>query len=145
LAQDPLFHFWLPGPEDIVPWLAKLKEIQDSPLVLSDQQKQVRIDGVINEATQALYPPESRADWGRRLKTMAYYLHLKGREDSRAALAAAVDLNQPERSSLTGENPFLKGLVHYALRLGWEAQHPQEPRVASGLVASGDSARLIRR
>ncbi len=27
---------------------------------------------------RALYPPESRADWGRRLLTMAYYLHLTG-------------------------------------------------------------------
>ena len=42
LALDPLFHAFLPGPEEIAPWLAKLQEVQDSPLVLSDQQKQVR-------------------------------------------------------------------------------------------------------
>ena len=93
LALDPLFLSFLPGPEEIAPWLAKLQEVEDSPLVLSDQQKQVRIDGVLDEATRALYPLETRADWGRRLLTTAYYLHLSGREeDSRAARAAAADL-----------------------------------------------------
>lgn len=146
LAVDPLFHSWLPGPEEIAPWLTKLQEVQESPLVLSDQQKQVRIEAVLAEATQALYPPESRSDWGRRLKTSAYYLQLNGREkDSRTAQAAAADLADPERSSLTGENPFLKGLVQFAVRLAWEAQQPREPEASSGLVAPGDSSVLIRR
>jgi hypothetical protein len=146
LAVDPLFHSWLPGPEEINPWLAKLQEVQDSPLVLSDQQKQVRIDAVLEEATQALYPPETRTDWGRRLLTMSYYLHLKGREEnSRAARAAAADLVDPERGALAGENLFLKGLVQFALRLAWEAQQPREPATGSNLVAPPDSSLLIRR
>jgi len=109
LALDPLFLSFLPGPEEIAPWLAKLKEVENSPLVLSDQQKQVRIDGVLEEATRTLYPLETRAGWGRRLLTTAYYLHLSGREeDSRAARAAAADLADPNRSALYGENPCLK-------------------------------------
>jgi len=145
LALDPLFHSWLPGPEEIAPWLAKLQEVQDSPLVLSDQQKQVRIDAVLDEATSALYPSETRNDWGRRLLTMAYYLHLKGREeDSRTARAAAAELADPERSSLAGENPFLKGLVQFTLRLAWEAQQPKEEASPSGLVAPPGEGLLIR-
>ena len=111
LALDPLFLSFLPGPEEIAPWLAKLKEVEDSPLVLSDQQKQVRIDGVLDEATRALYPLETRADWGRRLLTTAYYLHLTGREeDSRAARAAAADLagagvERPRRGKRFPEKP----------------------------------------
>jgi hypothetical protein len=146
LALDPMFHSFLPGPEEIVPWLAKLQEVQDSPLVLSDQQKQVRTDGVLDEAAQALYPPESRADWSRRLLTMAYYLHLSGREeDSRTAGAAAADLAAPEKSALAGENPFLKSLVQYALRLAWEMQNPRKPAGPSGLVAPPGESGLIRR
>ena len=61
------------------------------------------------------------------------------------ARAAAVDLANPDRSSLTGANPFLKGLVQFALRLAWEAQKPQEPATPSGLVAPPDSSLLIRR
>jgi hypothetical protein len=146
LALDPLFHSFLPGPEEIAPWLTKLQEVEDSPLVLSDQQKQVRLDGVLDEATRALYPVESRADWGRRLLTMAYYLHLSGRaEDSRAAQAAAADLTDPDRSALYGENLFLKSLVQYAVRLAYEMQQPREPGTPSGLVAPPGEAGLIRR
>ncbi|MHB9072209.1 MAG: hypothetical protein ACYC6G_01660 [Desulfobaccales bacterium] len=146
LAVDPLFNSWLPGPEEIRPWLAKLQEVQDSPLVLSDQQKQVRIDAVLEEATQALYPSETRPDWGQRLKTMTYYLHLLARdEDSRTAKAAAADLADPERGALAGENPFLKGLVQFSLRLAWEAQQPREPAEGAGLLSPPDSSLLIRR
>ena len=66
LALDPLFLSWMPGPEEIAPWLVKLKEVEDSPLVLSDQQKRIRTDGVLDEATRALYPPETWSIWGRR-------------------------------------------------------------------------------
>jgi hypothetical protein len=146
LALDPLFRAWMPGPEEIGPWLDKLQEVQDSPLVLSDQQKQVRTDGVLDEATLALYPLETRSDWGRRLLTTAYYLHLAGREeDSRAARAAAADLAAPGRSALTGENALLKSLVQYAVRLAWEMRQPREPAAPSRLVAPPGEAGLIRR
>ena len=146
LAMDPLFVAWLPGPEEIAPWLVKLKEVEDSPLVLSDQQKRIRTDGVLEEATRVLYPLETRADWGRRLLTTAYYLHLNGREDdSRAAQAAAADLAAPDRGDLQGENAFLKSLVHYAVRLAREMQQPREPATPSGLIALPGEAGLIRR
>ncbi|MDO9530889.1 MAG: hypothetical protein Q7O12_01995 [Deltaproteobacteria bacterium] len=146
LALDPLFLSFLPGPEEIAPWLIKLKEVEDSPLVLSDQQKQVRTDGVLDEATRALYPLETRADCGRRLLTTAYYLHLTGREeDSRVARAAVADLVAPELSALAGENAFLKSLVQYAVRLAYEMQQPREPATSSGLIATPGEAGLIRR
>jgi len=146
LALDPFFHSFLPGPEEIAPWLAKLKEVEDSPLVLSDQQKQVRIDGVLDEATRALYPLETWGHWRRRLLTTAYYLHLEGREeDSRAARAAAADLADPDRSALYGENALLKSLVQYAVRLAWEVKQPREPATPSGLVAAPGEVGLIRR
>jgi len=146
LALDPLFHSWMPGPEEIAPWLDKLQEVQDSTLVLSDQQKQVRTDGVLDEATRALYPFETRSDWGRRLLTTAYYLHLAGREeDSRAVRAAAADLAAPEPSALTGENALLKSLVQYAVRLAWEMRQPREPATSAALMALPGEAGLIRR
>jgi hypothetical protein len=146
MAFGPLFRSWIPGEEEILPWLEKFEEVRNSPLVLSEQQKQVRMDAALDEATQALYPPETRGDWGRRLRCMAYYLYLKGWEEGcRAALAAAEDLANPDRGALTGENPFLKSLVQGTLRLVWEMQHPQETPAASGLVAPPGETRLIRR
>ncbi len=146
LAMDPLFRSWIPGVEEIGPWLEKLAEVRKSPLVLSEPQKQVRLDAVLDEATRALYPPDTRGNWGRRLKAMAYYLHLKGREeDSRAALATAEDLAAPETSALTGESLFLKGLVQQTLLLVWQMHQPEEPAGASGLVAPPGDSLLIRR
>jgi len=146
LATDPLFVSFLPGPEEIAPWLTKLQEVQDSPLVLSDQQKQVRIDGVLEEATRVLYPLETRPHWRRRLLTTAYYLRLEGREeDSRAAWAAAADLADPDRSALSGENLWLKSLVQQALRFAYEMQEPREPATPSGVIVPPEEAGLIRR
>lgn len=146
LALDPMFLSFLPGPEEIAPWLAKLKEVEDSPLVLSGQQQQIRIDGVMDEATRALYPQETRAGWGRRLLTTAYYLRLSGREeDSRAVRAAAAHLGAPESSALAGENALLKSLVQHAVRFAYEMQEPREPATPSGLITSPGEAGLIRR
>lgn len=145
LALDPLFHAWLPGVEEITPWMQRLKEVENSPLVLSPQQQQMRADAVIDEATQALYPPETRPRWRRRLLTTAYYLELQGRgEAARAAQAAAEDL-AGERGPLSGENPFLQALVHYALQLAREMQKPREAPAASGLVVPPTDSLLIRR
>jgi hypothetical protein len=120
--------------------------VEDSPLVLSDQQKLVRIDRAMDKATRDLYPPETWADWGRRLLAMAYYLHLMGREeDSRAARAAAADLADPNRSALSGENALLKSLVQYAAQLAWEVKQPRGPGATTGLVVPPGEAGLIRR
>jgi hypothetical protein len=146
LALDPLLISFLPGPEEIAPWLAKLKEVEDSPLVLSGQQQQVRIDRVMDDGTRALFPPETRGGWGRRLLTTAYYLRLTGREeDARAIRAAAADLIAPESSALAGENAFLKSLVQHAVRFAYELQEPREPATPSGLIVSPGEAGLIRR
>lgn len=146
LAAHPLFLSWMPGMEELAPWIAKLQEVQDSPLVLSDQQRQVRLEAVMDEATQALYPPETRAAWRRRLFTMAYYLELKGqREEALAAQAAGEDLAEADRGLLKGENPFLKALVQYSLQVAWELKKPQEAAAPSGLVAPPTESLLIRR
>jgi hypothetical protein len=60
LALDPLLISFLPGPEEIAPWLVKFKEVEDSPLVLSEQQKKVRIDGMLDEATGPSTPRDSK-------------------------------------------------------------------------------------
>ncbi len=149
LALDPLFHSWLPGQEEIAPWLEKVLEALDSPLVLSEPQKQARAEGVKDEATRALYPPEDRELWSRRLLEMAYYLDLKGRaQDALAAWAAADDLSptQQKRGPLTGDNPFLIELVGFALRMAWEIrEQAKKPESPTGLVVPAEGSSLIWR
>ena len=146
LASSPLFHSWLPGLEEVTPWLDKVREVEQSPLVLSDQQKAVRADALLAEATRALFPPETRPLWGRRLLVMAYYLELGQRPDeARLARVVAVDLLHPEPTALGGENPFLLGLVKMTLGLAWqESQKPQEAREPGGLLTLPGDSPFIR-
>lgn len=146
LAGSPLFQSWLPAPEEITPWLDKVRELEQSPLVLSDQQKAVRADALLVEATRALFPLEARPLWGRRMLAMAYYLELNQRpEEARLARVVAADLSHPEPTALGEENPFLLGLVKMSLGLAWqESQKPQEAREPGGLLTLPGDSPLIR-
>jgi hypothetical protein len=146
LATSELCRSWLPSPEEIVPWIDKLKEAQDSPLVLSEAQQRLRQEGVLDDATAALFPQEGRKRWGRRLLEMAYFLDLSGRvEEARAAQAAGEDLLSGERSALSGENPFLQELVRYALMLAWEFLKQQEHQPQVSPLLAPPTEPLIRR
>jgi len=127
LAASEAFYSWLPTLEEITPWADQIQEIENSPLVLTEEQKNRRIQGVADEAAAALFPEETRPRWGRRLLEMAYFLDLSGRaSEARAIQAAGEDLLSGERSALTGENPFLQELVRVALVLAWGVRHPEE-------------------
>jgi hypothetical protein len=146
LATGEMCRSWLPSPEEIVPWIEKLKEAQDSPLVLSEQQQRLRQEGVLDDATAALFPKGNRPRWGRRLLNMAYFLDLSGRgEEARAAQAAGEDLLSGEISAISGENPFLQELVRYALMLAWEFLKQQEPQPQTSPLLAPPTEPLIRR
>lgn len=147
LAKEPIFHYWLPGLQEIEPWFHKLQEILESPLVLADHQKQGRADALVQEAALALYPPESRGRWRRRLLATAYYLDLSQRpEMARIARAATAGLANPQGGILARENPFLTGLVSVALRLALEdLRKTREASAPGGLLTLPGNSRLIRR
>jgi len=146
LAVSELCRSWLPSPEDIVPWIDKLRQAQDSPIVLSEQQQRLRQEGVLDDATAALFPQETRPLWGRRLLSLAYFLDLAGRGDeARAAQAAGEDLLSRERGALSGENPFLQELVRYALMLAWEFFKQQEQKPQASPLVTAPTDTLIRR
>lgn len=146
LAGSELFRAWLPSFEEVAPWVEKLKEARDSPLVLTEQQQRLREAGVLDDATAALFPQETRARWGRRLLEMAYFFDLTGRRaEARAAQAAGQDLLSGERSPLAGENPFLLELVRYALSLAWELHRPREPSSPPSHLVAPPTTPLIRR
>ncbi len=146
LGANELFRTWLPSFEEITPWVEKLKEAQESPLVLSEQQQRLREAGVLDDATAALFPEEARPRWGRRLLQMSYVLDLLGRaEEARAAQAAGEDLLSGERSSLAGENPVLHELVRYALMLAWEYLKPREAASQPSPLVAPPTSPLIRR
>jgi hypothetical protein len=146
LVRTDLFLSWLPSMEEIAPWVKKVQEVQDSPLILSEHQQRARYDHIMEEAARSLYPPDDRDRWRRRLLEMAYFLDLKGRsEEARAAQAAAEDLATAEPSAFKGENPFFVGLIMLAVRLALEHRKHTEAQVPPGLVTPSGESLLIRR
>jgi hypothetical protein len=116
LPLEDDFLNWHLDPEILAPWLEKIREIENSPLVLSSDQKVARVERTMEEAIKQLYPPDQRQILSRRLLEMAYYLdHTNRPHLARQAQAAGKDLKR-ERSSLEQENPFLLGLVMFPLR-----------------------------
>lgn len=146
LGRLPYFHSWLPGPEEVAPWLRKIMEAESSPLILTEHQQKARLEDLLLEAVRHLYPPEGRDLWRRRLLHMAYFLELKGLAgEAGAARAAAQDLATRAHSPLLGENPFLVGLVHLALRLAREYQQAAAAPPSGFIAPPGASPLLVRR
>ncbi|RJR42613.1 MAG: hypothetical protein C4567_07070 [Deltaproteobacteria bacterium] len=147
LALHPLFLTWLPGPEEITGWLERLREVQESPLVLTDQQRQARVNDLVDEAVRGLYPSETRDLWRRRLLDTAYFLDLKGHgPEARMAQAAALDLAPGARGPLAGESPFLKALVWETLTLTLKQLEEEKKEEQSSLLLGSPTAPgLIRR
>jgi hypothetical protein len=144
LAQHPLFHTWLPGPEEVTPWVEKIKEAEASPLILAEHQQRARLEGILLEAARTLYPPESRVLWHRRLVHQAYFFrlrHLPG--EARVVRAAAQDLASRAASPLMGDNPLLLALVQFAVGLALEYQRQMQPGKAGGVVAPPAASPLI--
>jgi hypothetical protein len=145
LAMSDPFQSWLPSSQEIAPWVKKVQEVEESPLILAGHQQRARFDRIVEEAARSLYPSDTRNRWRRRLLEMAYFLHLKGRtEEARAAQAAGEDLAAGESSAFKGENPFLAGMIMLALRLALEQRTHPEAKAPSGLIMPSGESLLIR-
>lgn len=131
LSLEEDFLNWQLTPEELAPWLEKIQAIENSPLVLSPEQQESRMEQTITEASQELFSPEQRGRIAQRLLEMAYYLDQSQRPHlARLAQAAGEDLKRP-RSRLERENPFLLGLLMFPLREMYdqekEAKAPPPP------------------
>ncbi|MFP3868173.1 MAG: hypothetical protein ACLFUU_08420 [Desulfobacteraceae bacterium] len=115
LGLDEAFQTWLPHPEDMTPYIQKLRQVEESPLVLTEDQKRDRIDAVIAQAVEELFPPEERPRLSRRLLEMAHFLDCCGKpQEARVAQAVGIDVKR-RRVVLEGENPFLLGLIWHSI------------------------------
>jgi hypothetical protein len=127
LSLEEDFFSWNFHPEELGPWLQKIQDIEKSPLVLTPDQKVSRIENLVAEAIQDLFPPDRRRLLGRRLLEMAYYLDCTGKPHlARQAQAAGLDLER-ERSPLERENPFLLGLLMFPLKEMYDQEVASAP------------------
>jgi hypothetical protein len=109
LLTERELRSWWPRPEDAAPFLAEMRDVRESPIVLSDVAQQERLREVLSRATRALFRADVTA---RRLEATAYVFAETGRaEAARRALAVAATL----RASPEADVPLLQALVQQGL------------------------------
>jgi hypothetical protein len=123
LHKTAPFSSWFLAPEAVHQYAEAIKEANESHIILTSQQKEIRLNAIYRDALQGLFSEEQRLLWKRRLEEMAYILWKQGKErEAQMAVAVAVDLKAP--LSPISPNPFIWNLLLKSL---------------SGLLRSEDS------
>ncbi len=128
-------------PEELVsPFAAKIKELSQSRLVISQSAQLERVEQIYREAATIIFTAERRQRYGRLLEEAALLLYLESREqEAKRAFAVALDLEK-ELGVFT-ENNFILGLVKRSIsaKVGSlleniEGERQREKTTESGLI-----------
>jgi hypothetical protein len=129
-------------PEELVsPFVAKIKELSESRLVISQSSQLERVEQIYREAATELFTAERRERYRRLLEEAALLLYLESREqEAKRAFAVALDLRK--EVGVFSENNFILGLVKRSISAevgsaleGMEEGEPaREKTTESGLI-----------
>ncbi len=128
-------------PEELVsPFAAKIKELSESRLVISQSSQLERVEQIYREAATELFTAETRERYRRLLEESALLLYLESREqEAKRAFAVALDLEK--EVGVFTENNFILGLVKRSISAGAgsalediEGETPREKTTESGLI-----------
>ena len=110
LLKTDVFSQWAIEEEEIRPYANAILEAGESKLVLSQIQKQARVQEIYQKALSDLFSEERRLLYKGRLEEMAYLLLCLGRQgEAKMALSVALDLEKPLNP--IRPNPFLFQLI----------------------------------
>lgn len=108
------FKSWFLEPRLVWGYLEKLRDIEDSPLVLDYSQVEQRREALFSEATQKIFHEDLRRIYRRRLEENAYVLFQTNKEEAaKHVLCAAWDL-RPEGIA-SEKHGFLQKLVQRSI------------------------------
>ena len=120
LLDHPLMKDWLIDVESLRPFMEEIVASEESPLILSPEQKTRRVTEIKNNCVLDLFPKEKRRRIRGRLEEMAYLFHQleEGTKYTGLCLRAAASMDQ-EITELT-TNRFLTGLVDRSMAFYFE-------------------------
>jgi hypothetical protein len=105
---------WIIDPERISPLVEEIVKAEESPILVSPEQKAARIHDLKRLHLERIYPHERRILLKGRLEEMAYLFHKQGEtQHARTALAAALSLEEQDSSFRV--NPFLQLMIDRSL------------------------------
>jgi hypothetical protein len=139
LEVEP-FASWRLSEELVNPFAAKIKELSESRLVISQSSQLERAEQIYREAATELFTTETRQRYRRLLEEAALLLYLENREqEAKRAVAVALDLDK--EVGVFTENNFILGLVKRSIsaQVGAvlediEGQPQRERTTESGLI-----------
>jgi hypothetical protein len=109
------FSSWDIPSEELERYLIKLREIEQSLIIVSEYLQAERTEAVRQEVVKEFFSPEKRTIYRRRLEEMAYYLWVTERqEQARLALEAAFGLEDKAGDKIL-EHPFARELVYRSI------------------------------
>jgi hypothetical protein len=121
------FSTWHLANQEVEKYASRITEAQQSKIVLSDDQKEARLNSIYRDALEELFPDDTRLLWKRRLEEMAYVLLKTGKEEeARTTLSAAIDLNNP--FSPIDPNPFIWNLLLKSIYILIEGDYEEKEK-----------------
>ena len=140
LFNSQPFASWRLAEEVVRPFAEKIRELDESRLVVSQSAKLERAGQIYREAAVEIFTPEFRRRYRRQLEEVALLLYQQDRQqEAKRALAAAIDLEK--EVGLLTEDTFVLGLVKrsVAAEVGsgiedMEGERQREKTTESGLI-----------
>jgi hypothetical protein len=138
LYEEPELQHWMLPEETLGPYLARYRELRDSPIVLDRPAQLARLEEIVQDAIGRLFADEGAASWRRRLDEAAFLLDATGRPVA-AQRAAAVVAELGLRNTGRGI-PFCEELVRrsFGVFFAREAERQREEKAGSVLVTPDD-------
>jgi len=114
LLEHDLMKSWLISPDKIWPVLDEIAKAEESPIIITRDQKNARINEIKEKAIKELFPDPRRLLLKEELEETAYlFFRLDQEENTRLCLAAASTLT--EEDSIIRINPFLRLFLERSL------------------------------
>ncbi len=141
LLREPELRTWFFTQDELRSLLERIRDVEESPLVLNEAQKAERIDALVTEAVSTEFGGEKQASIARQLLDMAWVFHASQRRDAaRRALAVARALESSPRGG--AGIPFCETLLRSSIVLYLRAERAQEvERAQSSLIVTPHQAR----
>ena len=123
---------WFLDPETVQSDALEIHETRESRLVVSDQIKAERQEGILVRVIEREFTPEGRRRWSRRFAEMAWIFDATDRNEQ-AAIAAASAAAFADSEIALSHHPLARALAQRALELAGE--------VAAGRLRAADVSR----
>lgn len=125
LDAEPELIGWIFGYGEVERFTKEYRATDESRLLLTAEPRETRLERIIASAIDALFTPEIRRAWRRRLEETAYIFWQSGRERSaRQAVAAAFGIG--DTGSLRA-HPLLRRVVLRSIEMAVEIDRSGMP------------------